>query len=162
MSAGLRYEVQNNLGGLGNWAPRVGIAWGLDGRPNRPAKSVIRAGFGCFYDRIPISVTLNNLRYNGTNQQSYLILNPAFYPTVPPAAALETNQQPQQFRPAYSGMQAPRLYQASVGARTAAQPGIASNADVDPQPWCALVELAQHQCADPRQFTRPATALFAS
>jgi hypothetical protein len=116
LSAGLRYEVQNNLGGLANWAPRVGICWGLDGKPNRPAKLVIRAGLGFFYDRIPLTVTLNNLRYNGTNQQSYLILNPAFYPTVPPAGALEANQQPQLLRPAYSGMQAPRLYQASVGA----------------------------------------------
>ena len=76
---------------------------------------MIRAGFGFFYDRIPLTVTLNNLRYNGINQQSYLILNPAFFPTVPPAAALEANRQPQQLRPAYSGMQAPRLYQGSVG-----------------------------------------------
>ena len=116
LSAGLRYEVQSNLGGFANWAPRMGVAWGLDGKPNRPARSLIRAGFGFFYDRIPLTVTLNNLRYNGTNQQSYLILNPAFYPTVPAAAALEANQQPQQLRPAYSGMRAPRLYQGSVGA----------------------------------------------
>ena len=72
-------------------------------------------GFGTFYDRIPLSVTLNSLRYNGTNQQSYVILNPTFFPTVPPAAALEANQQPQLLRPVYSGIQAPRLYQASVG-----------------------------------------------
>ena len=30
-SAGVRYEAQSNLGDLANWAPRVGIAWGLDG-----------------------------------------------------------------------------------------------------------------------------------
>jgi hypothetical protein len=116
VSAGLRYEVQNNFGGLANWAPRVGVAWGLDARSNRPAKSVIRAGFGLFYDRIPLTVTLNNLRYNGSNQQSYLILNPTFYPAVPAPADLEANQQPQQLHPAYNGMQAPRLYQASLGA----------------------------------------------
>ena len=111
----MRYEAQTNLGDLANWAPRVGIAWGLDARANRPAKTVLRAGFGTFYDRIPLTVTLNSLRYNGTNQQSYLILNPTFFPAVPPAAALEANQQPQQLRPVYSGIQAPRLYQASVG-----------------------------------------------
>ena len=114
-SAGLRYEAQSNLGDLANWAPRVGLAWGLDGRANRPAKTVLRAGFGTFFDRIPLNVTLNSLRYNGANQQSFLILNPTFFPAVPAAAALAANQQPQQLRPVYQGMQAPRLYQASVG-----------------------------------------------
>ena len=99
LSFGVRYEAQSNLGGLANWAPRVGIAWGLDARANRPAKTVLRAGFGTFFDRIPLTVTLNSLRYDGTNQQSYLILNPTFFPSVPPAAALEANQQPQQLRP---------------------------------------------------------------
>ena len=63
-----------------------------------------------------MTVTLNGLRYNGTNQQSYVILNPTFFPTVPPPAALAANQQPQLLRPVYSGIQTPRLYQASVGA----------------------------------------------
>ena len=49
------------------------------------------------------------------NQQSFLILNPTFFPAIPAAAALEANQQPQQLRPVYQGIQAPRLYQASVG-----------------------------------------------
>ena len=115
VSAGLRYEAQSNLGDLANWAPRVGLAWGLDGRANRPAKTVLRAGFGTFFDRIPLNVTLNSLRYDGANQQSFLILNPTFFPAIPAAAALAANQQPQQLRPVYKGMQAPRLYQASVG-----------------------------------------------
>jgi carboxypeptidase family protein len=116
LSYGMRYEAQTNLGDLSNWAPRAGIAWGLDAKTNRPAKTVLRAGFGTFYDRIPLSVTLNSLRYNGTNQQSYVILNPTFFPNVPPPAALEANRQPQLLRPIYRGIQAPRLYQASVGA----------------------------------------------
>ncbi len=116
LSYGIRYEAQTNLGDLSNWAPRVGVAWGLDGKANRPARTVLRAGLGTFYDRIPLTVTLNSLRYNGTNQQSYVILNPTFFPTVPPPAALAANQQPQLLRPVYSGIQAPRLYQASVGA----------------------------------------------
>ena len=142
MSAGLRYEVQSNLGGFANWAPRVGVAWGLDGKPNRPAKSVIRAGFGFFYDRIPLTVTLNNLRYNGTNQQSYLILNPAFYPTVPAAAALEANQQPQQLRPALQRHAGAAPVPGQRRSRTAAQSGVASNTDLDPQPRRTPVELA--------------------
>lgn len=115
LSYGLRYEAQRNLGDRSDWAPRLGIAWGLDSEANRPAKTVLRAGFGTFYDRIPIGVTLNRLRYNGTTQQSYLILNPTFYPDIPPAGALEAGSEPQQLRQVASGIRAPRLYQASVG-----------------------------------------------
>ena len=116
LSFGVRYEVQSNLGDRSDWAPRVAIAWGLDAKANRPAKTVLRAGLGTFYDRIPLTVTLNRLRFNGTNQQSYVILNPTFFPDVPPPAALAAGRQPQLLRPVYSGIQAPRLYQASVGA----------------------------------------------
>ncbi|HLK65433.1 MAG TPA: carboxypeptidase regulatory-like domain-containing protein [Bryobacteraceae bacterium] len=115
LSYGLRYEVQSNLGGWTDWAPRVGLAWGIDAKGSRPATWVVRSGFGTFYDRIPLTVTLNRLRYNGTTQQSYLIMNPTFFPSVPPASVLESGSQPQQLRPVASGIQAPRLYQASAG-----------------------------------------------
>jgi hypothetical protein len=115
VSAGVRYEVQTNLGDRGDWAPRLGIAWGLDARANRPAKTVLRAGFGTFYDRIPLTATLNALRYNGITQQSYLILNPTFFPAIPPPAVLEADLSPQQLQPVSRRNVAPRLYQSSVG-----------------------------------------------
>jgi hypothetical protein len=76
---------------------------------------VLRAGFGTFYDRLPVSLTLNRLRFDGSTQQSYLILSPAFFPAFPPADVLEAGSQPQQLRPVASGLRAPRLYQSSVG-----------------------------------------------
>ena len=115
LSYGLRYEAQNNHGDLSDWAPRVGIAWGLDGTSKRPAKTVLRAGFGIFYERIPISVTLNAFRYDGTTQQSYLILNPTFFPTIPTPEVLQAEREPQQLQPVYSGIRAPRIYQTSFG-----------------------------------------------
>jgi len=115
VSLGLRYEVQTNLGDLGDWAPRLGIAWGLDARGNRPAKTVLRAGFGTFYDRVPLTVALNALRYNGITQQSYLILNPTFFPEIPPPGVFEADLSPQQLQPVSSRNMAPRLYQSSVG-----------------------------------------------
>ncbi len=115
LSLGLRYEAQTNLGGLADWAPRFGLAWGVDARRNRPARTVLRAGFGTFFDRIPLTLTLNRQRYDGIGQQSYLIPDPAFFPAVPPAAALAAGRQPQQLRPVASGIAAPRLYQTSLG-----------------------------------------------
>ena len=115
VSIGLRYEAQTNAGRLHDWAPRLSIAWGLDGKSSHPAKTVLRAGFGTFYDRIPNTVTLNALRCNGTSQQSYLIRNPTFFPEIPPLSALQANQQPQQLQPVYSAIQSPRIYQTSAG-----------------------------------------------
>ncbi len=108
ISFGLRYETQTNIGDRRDWAPRFGLAWGS-------SKTVLRAGFGAFYDRIPATATLNALRYNGLTQQSYLILDPVFFPAIPPLAALQASAQPQRLQPIYSGIQAPRLYQASAG-----------------------------------------------
>ncbi len=70
---------------------------------------------GTFYDRIPLAVTLNALRYNGIEQRSYFILNPAFFPSIPSLGALQASEQPQLLRPAFSGLRNPRLYQASTG-----------------------------------------------
>ncbi|HLJ49956.1 MAG TPA: carboxypeptidase regulatory-like domain-containing protein [Bryobacteraceae bacterium] len=115
LSAGLRYEVQSNYGDLSNLAPRVGIAWGIDAKGSRPAKTVLRAGAGIFYDRLPLTLTLNSLRYNGTTQQSYLITNPNFFPSIPTAETLQASEQPQQLRPVFAGIQAPRIYQSNLG-----------------------------------------------
>ncbi len=115
LSCGLRYEAQTNVGDFGDWSPRLGIAWGIDGGGNKQAKTVLRAGFGTFYDRIADTATLAALRYNGLTQQSYLVVNPDFYPSIPTLALLATSEQPQQLQLLYRGIQAPRLYQASIG-----------------------------------------------
>jgi hypothetical protein len=104
VSFGARYEAQTNIGDRGDWSPRVGIAWGL-GR-----ETVLRAGFGAFYDRVPEVATLNARRYNGTTQRSYLILNPDFFPGIP-----ALSQQTQELEPMYRGIAAPRIYQTSAG-----------------------------------------------
>src|SRR5207237_7821557 len=55
LSLGLRYETQNNIHDWRDFATRIGVAWapaGVSGKP-RP-KSVVRAGFGMFYDRFSL------------------------------------------------------------------------------------------------------------
>ena len=107
-SFGVRYETQGNLGGRLDFAPRAALAWSV-------RKMVVRAGVGTFYNRIPLSTTLNRLRYNCATQQSYVIFNPAFFPTVPSIADLAAGLEPQELQPVAAGLVAPRLYQASVG-----------------------------------------------
>jgi hypothetical protein len=115
LSYGLRYETQTNISDWTDLAPRVSIAWGIDGGGSRTAKTVLRAGAGIFYDRIPESVTLQALRFNGTTQQSYVILKPDFFPAIPPPALLAIGRQPQQIQLVDSAIRAPRNYQANVG-----------------------------------------------
>jgi hypothetical protein len=65
INAGLRYDLQflpdpirtdtNNL------APRLGIAWSPGDR-----KTVVRASYGIYYDRIPLRATSNALQRDGT------------------------------------------------------------------------------------------------
>ncbi len=73
VSPGLRYEIQNNIGDKADFAPRIGVAWGIgpgQGR-NKTPNTVLRLGYGWFYSRFGIANTLNADRFNGTNQLSY-------------------------------------------------------------------------------------------
>ncbi len=112
LSLGLRYENQTNISDGLNFAPRAGIAWGVDAHGNTPAKTVIRTGVGVFYDRIPLNSTLNAELYNGITQQSYFIMNPAFFPVIPTISSL--TKSPQQLQELYAGIVAPRSYQGSI------------------------------------------------
>lgn len=70
LSLGVRYEAQTNIHDWRDFAPRVGLAWGPGGASGRVnPKTVIRAGFGIFYDRFALDNTVTALRYNGHVQQ---------------------------------------------------------------------------------------------
>jgi hypothetical protein len=75
LSLGLRYEGQTNIGSRFNFAPRVAFAWspGSGGTTGRPPKTVIRGGFGIFYNRFNENLTLQALRLNGVNQQQFIV-----------------------------------------------------------------------------------------
>ena len=81
LSLGLRYEAQTNIHDKGDFAPRIGVAWGLGGNQGRlrQPKTVIRAGFGLFYDRFALAQVLNAERFNGMVQQRYVVQNPQFF-----------------------------------------------------------------------------------
>ena len=83
LSYGLRYELQNYVNDYKDFAPRVSFSWGLS-RGKTPPKTVLRAGFGIFYDRFTQDLIMNVTRLNGINQQQVIVQNPTFYPNVPP------------------------------------------------------------------------------
>ncbi len=65
INAGLRYDAQFLPDPIeadtDNIAPRFGIAWAPQGR-----KLVIRAGYGIYYERLPLRATSNALQRDGT------------------------------------------------------------------------------------------------
>ena len=86
-SYGLRYETQNGIPYEGNWAPRLSLAWGLGHNKTAP-KTVLRGGYGIFYNRFSYDYLLQAERYNGITQQQYVVSNPNFYPLIPTPAEL--------------------------------------------------------------------------
>ena len=93
LSAGLRFESQTAIHDHADWAPRIGLSWGIDAR-KEPAKTVLRAGWGIFYDRFTEDLLLNARRLSGSGQQSYVLYGTAasplsFYPNLPSGAELQ-------------------------------------------------------------------------
>ncbi len=88
LSLGLRIESQNHIHDHADFAPRVGLAWGLGGGTN--PKTVLRLGAGVFYDRFPAAEVLQAERLNGLVQQQYVVNSPDFFPNVPTLSTLST------------------------------------------------------------------------
>jgi len=116
LSYGLRFETQDNIGDHADFAPRLGIAWGIGGggRKNAAPKTVLRVGYGIFYDRFTYDLVLQQERLDGTVQQQFTFANPNFFldsnGNAPPLSSLLTTQQP--------AAVAPTIYQSNPNLRT--------------------------------------------
>lgn len=92
LSLGLRYEAQSNISNKLNFAPRLGFAWSPGARAGGPPpRTVVRGGFGIFYERFGEWLTLQARRFNGQAQQLNITTDPAvldLFPSLPPASAL--------------------------------------------------------------------------
>jgi len=89
LDLGLRYENQDNISSNLNFAPRLGFAWSPGSQ--RQPKTVVRGGFGIFYDRISESLTLTADRLNGANQQQFVVSDDnvlELFPQVPSITTL--------------------------------------------------------------------------
>ena len=117
LSLGLRYEAQSNIHDKGNFAPRIGLAWGIGGGQGRlrQPKTVVRAGFGIFYDRFGLGQVMNAERFDGIVQQRYLVQNPQFFTSnIPPLSQLALGQPITTYR-IDPTLVAPRIIQSAIG-----------------------------------------------
>jgi Carboxypeptidase regulatory-like domain len=105
LSLGLRYEWQSNVDYRKNLAPRVAFAYA----PGR-GPTVLRGGFGIFYDRQPDIIQQQAALYDGVQGHQIVLNNPGypvpFDPASPPPPSL--------LRIAPS-IRTPYLMQASIG-----------------------------------------------
>ncbi len=118
ISYGLRYESQNGIGDHADWAPRLSFAWAPGGRGTAQAKTVIRGGYGWFFDRFAENNLLQAIRNNGINQQQYVIENPSFYQNAPSPSQL-----------ASSSTAAPTIYEVAPNLKAAVNMQVAAGVE---------------------------------
>jgi hypothetical protein len=91
-SYGARWEWQTNINDHRDIAPRLGFAWAPGSAKNGRQKTVIRGGFGMFYDRVAESVIERAMLLNGVNQLAYTVTSPDTFPNPPSIAGLTPSQ----------------------------------------------------------------------
>ena len=125
LGLGLRCETQSNVRRSLDLSPRLNIAWSPGSLEGGTApKTVLRAAFGVFYERIGENLTLDARRYDGTSQQSFLVTDPAVLNQlsfsngavtgVPSTDELLAYALPQTERLVDPGIEAPRTAQWSL------------------------------------------------
>ncbi len=73
LSGGMRWEAQNHIADHDDWGPRVSFAYALDGNgKDKKTKTVVRGGYGFFFDRFGTSGLLT---INRANIQQQIVLN---------------------------------------------------------------------------------------
>jgi hypothetical protein len=82
LSGGVRWESQNHISDHDDWGPRAAFAYALDGhKKGTTTKTVLRGGYGFFFDRLAIGTLMSAERYNGKpgSQQQIEITNPTCF-----------------------------------------------------------------------------------
>ncbi len=108
LSLGLRYEWQSNLADHNNLGPRFAFAYAPGSW-----QTVLRGGFGIFYDRQPEIMQQQDLLYDGSRIRQIVISNPS-YPVALNGSGSASLATPSVVRIA-PGIRTPYLMQESIG-----------------------------------------------
>ncbi len=116
---GIRFEAENHIPDHHDIAPRISFAYGLGSKKGTP-QTVIRGGFGIFYDRFMLANVITTQQENGFNQQLFTVrgsaLSAACTPTNQTAAACGTGTANSQTTYTISPkLHSPYLMQAAIG-----------------------------------------------
>ncbi len=96
LSYGLRVESQSGISDKADFGPRLGLSWGLGSAKSAP-KTVLRVGYGMFYDRFTYDLIEQAQRLNGVNEQQTIYAATSTAPitcqpgSIPPTTILATN-----------------------------------------------------------------------
>ena len=111
---GVRYEGQNRISDHADLAPRASFAW-APFHSGGPAKTIIRGGYGWFFDRFQSTNVLQAVQQNGINQQTYVIKNPGFSQNAPDANNLGDSAAAPTIYKIAPKLKAPINMQAAIG-----------------------------------------------
>jgi len=113
ISYGLRFETQNHIANKVNFAPRVALSYGI-GTGGKQPKTVLRAGYGIFYNRFTYDLLLNTNRYNldQLGQVQNIQSNPN---GTPPGSTTEESPALPTFYRTQPGLNAPATVEAGTG-----------------------------------------------
>lgn len=108
LSAGLRYERQNNLRDKNNFSPRVGFTWS----PYKTGKMTFRGGAGIYYNWLETN-DLTTVLSQGVSQPSEtVIINPGF---LNPFQGGTSRVLPPSYRQTADDLKNPYIFLASIG-----------------------------------------------
>jgi hypothetical protein len=82
ISYGVRMEAQNVINSTRDFAPRVSVAYGIP-RKNGKTTTVLRGGFGLFYNRFSLGSIASQITNNGVSRPLRAIRLPASAPIRP-------------------------------------------------------------------------------
>ena len=130
LSFGLRYDWQSDIKSKFNFAPRVAFAWAPSfanapsgqGGGGRRQRTVLRGGVGLFYANFNESLLSQTLRFNGINQQQFLITTGTagglafldLFPAAPTVEQLQAFAVRQTVRRLDEGLRTPYTIQTSL------------------------------------------------
>ncbi len=91
LTYGLRYEAQGAINSDHDLAPRVSVNYGVPRKSGNPL-TVLRFGYGIFYNRFGIDDVVNTLQQNGVNSTEQIYRSPSVGCSPASTAACGTNQ----------------------------------------------------------------------